>query len=148
MPSKLDYADYSLNFEPLYRDVRGIELQDKAKQDLLKSKLKEIALSSFYDFTNAHHAHKNLTAEEINSLQKLASNHDLIIQKSDKGNSVVLLDKNVYTERIEVILSDKSKILPLMGGKIKPGKELQFIDEEENKIRKFLSTLLKSGKIS
>ena len=148
LPTKLNYADYCLNYELLFRDVCGVKMEDKAKEDFLKCKMKEIALSSLYDFNNTQHKHDNLTVEEFASLKKLASNNNLIIQKSDKGNSVVLLDKNAYIERIENLLSDTTKFLPLMGDRISPGKELQYIEREEKKIRIFLKKLFKEGKIS
>ena len=112
LPTKLNYADYCLNYELLFRNVCGVKMEDKAKEDFLKCKMKEIALSSLYDFNNTQHKHDNLTVEEFASLKKLASNNNLIIQKSDKGNSVVLLDKNAYIERIENLLSDTTKFLP------------------------------------
>lgn len=86
--------------------------------------------------------------DEFDSLEALASNRDLIIQKSDKGNAIVLLDKNVYINRMLDILKDNSKFKLLSPGVIKPGKELQFIDKEEDKVRSFLKKLHQYGKIS
>ena len=43
----------------------------------------------------------------------MSANNDLIIQKSDKGNSVVLLNRNDYIKRLNEMLSDSSKFKKL-----------------------------------
>ena len=59
--------------------------------------------------------------QEQVALKGLSTNKDLI-QKSDKGNSVVLLNRNYYFKQINEILYDKSfKKLD-----IRPGKEIRF----------------------
>lgn len=147
-PKKLNYADYCLNFEILFRDIMKLDMNNNANEDFIKTKLKEAALSSFENFNNDHTSHNNLSKDEFDSLEALASNRDLIIQKSDKGNAIVLLDKNVYINRMLDILKDNSKFELLSPGVIKPGKELQFIDKEEDKVRSFLKKLHQYGKIS
>ena len=42
-------------------------------------------------------------------MQNLSTNTNLVIQKSDEGNSVVNLDKDVYIKHIESLLSDEAK---------------------------------------
>ena len=145
---KLNYADYCINFELLYRDVLKLNMNDKAKEDFIKTKLKEAALSSYYNFNNHSHNDDSLTTDEFNALETLANKRDLIIQKSDKGNSIVLSDKKVYLERMLDIVSDASKFMCLSPSIIKPGKELQYIDKHEEKLRIFLIKLLNSGKIT
>ena len=44
------------------------------------------------------------------ALRGLSANKDLIIQKSDKGNSVAFLNKNDYIKRMNKMLSDSKKI--------------------------------------
>ena len=43
------------------------------------------------------------------ALKDLIENRDLVIQKADKGNTVVILNKNDYISKLKVILSDSSK---------------------------------------
>lgn len=148
-PKKLNYADYCINFELLFRDVLKLQIDDKAKEDFVKTKLKEVAISSFYNFNYSHNNKDNsLSSEEFSALETLGGKRDLIIQKSDKGNSVVLLDRNVYLERMEQIVSDTNKFLLLTPNVIKPGCELQYIDKHEEKVRRFLKKLLQANKIS
>lgn len=146
-PEKLNYADYCLNFELFYRDISYLNL-DSATKDFIKSKLKDVALSSFYEYNDTGHIPDNLSKNEFACLQKLASNRDIIIQKSDKGNSIVILDNISYVERILEILNDNSKFVKLTDKNIQNNKELQFIDKHEEKIRVFLKKLLVSNKIS
>ena len=136
-PSKLNYANYCLNFELLYRDIQKLGIEDKSKDDFVKSKLKEIALSSYYDYNNKNNKPDNLSNEEFSSLQNLAKNNDIIVQKSDKGNSVILIDRITYVERMLEILSDESKFVSLTPNYFVEGKELQYIEKHEQKIRVF-----------
>ena len=45
LPKKTDYADFSLQFELLYRDTLQFNLPSE-KRDLLKNKLKDICFST------------------------------------------------------------------------------------------------------
>ena len=51
----------------------------------------------------------NLSEEEHLTLKDLIKNRDLIIQKADKGNIVVILNENNYISKTKEILSDSSK---------------------------------------
>ena len=52
---------------------------------------------------------QHLSNEEFAVLKNLSVNCNLIIQKADKGISVVLGEKNVYIRHIEKILDDATK---------------------------------------
>ena len=84
-------------FELLYRSTMTTEEKDR-----FKTKLKDIALSSFKLFSDNCKFENNLSAEEINSLKALMRNKDIIIQKADKGNTVVITDKDKYIEGVNV----------------------------------------------
>ena len=45
-PDKLEYLDYLLPFELLYRDIKDLDLPNE-KANFLKAKIKDCALSSF-----------------------------------------------------------------------------------------------------
>ena len=83
-------------FELLYRSTVTTEEKDR-----FKTKLKDIALSSFKLFSDNCKFENNLSAEEINSLKALMRNKD-IIKKADKGNTVVITDKDKYIEGVNV----------------------------------------------
>ena len=52
---------------------------------------------------------RTLSKEEHFALKNLVKNKDLIIQEADKGNTVVILNKNDYSLKMKKILSDTSK---------------------------------------
>ena len=67
------------------------------------------------------------------AINNLIDNKNIIIQKADKGNTVVLTDKSVYLEGMKDILSDESKFKKL---EIRIGDEIQclkyILDLERN----------------
>ena len=93
-PKQLKYADYLVHVELFYRDIRNLEILSNEDPDFVKAKTKETALSSFRQFNK--NAQQNLSKEELAALTNLSKNKDIVIQKSDKGNSVVIVDKNTY----------------------------------------------------
>ena len=75
--------------------------------DFVKTKIKDAALSSFR-FYNTN-VPQNLSDEEFTALENLSKNNNLVVQKADKGNSVVLVDRDVYVNYMENILKDQTK---------------------------------------
>ena len=107
---KLNYWDYLTPFELLFRDAAKLPVSDNILERL-KVEIKREAFSSYdnYSFWDE----LNISKEEHVALKGLSANNDLIIQKSDKGNSVVLLNRNDYIKRLNEILSDSSKFKKL-----------------------------------
>ena len=60
----------------------------------------------------------NVTPDELKALKDLSSYKE-IIQKADKGNSVVILNKCDYLKRMSEMLLDIDKLKKL---NVKPGK--------------------------
>ena len=75
--------------------------------DFAKAKTKEAALASYRSYNN--NVPKNLSKEEFIALQNLSKNKDLIIQKSDKGNSAVIVQREDHLKKLNDILSDQKK---------------------------------------
>ena len=50
----------------------------------------------------------SLSETELQASDSLLQNKD-IIQKADKGNTIVIIDKDVYKKKMKVIISDRSK---------------------------------------
>ena len=87
----LDHADYLLQFELFFRDIRNLDILSNEDLDFVKAKTKETAFSFYRSYNN--NVPQNLSKEEFIALQNLSKNKDLIIQKSDKGNSVVIVQR-------------------------------------------------------
>ena len=96
-PKKINYADYMTPFELLFRKVKDCDIEHH-KLDILKVDLKRIAYASFnrYNFLRE----LNLSLPEFQALENLSSNKDIVIHKSDKGNSVVIVDKKDYKKNL------------------------------------------------
>ena len=49
----------------------------------------------------------------LESLENLRKNPDIIIKKSDKGKSVIILDKKVYLEKMSELPDENKQFLKL-----------------------------------
>ena len=86
-------------FELLHRRHVDLSMTTEEK-DRLKTKLKDIALSSFKLFSENCKVENNLSTDGINSLKALMRNKN-ITQKADKGNTIVITDKEKYIEGVK-----------------------------------------------
>ena len=124
-----------LSFELLFRDINKTEMPNEGKE-FIKSRLKESAFTSF----RSHNCYSeiNLTKNERLALNNLSNNKSIIIQKSDKGNSFVLLDKDKYLEGMYKILNGNTKFeMP----QFDYDKELSYVLNLEKKIIIFVKDL-------
>ena len=80
-----------LPFELLYRDIKSEEVPSE-KLKILKNKLLDTATSSYAKIKRCR-IKSNLSIDEAKALKNLTKQKDIIIQKADKGNNVVILDK-------------------------------------------------------
>ena len=142
-PKTLEYADYLLPFGLLYHDVHNLDITNE-KKEVLKTRIKDCAFSSF-NSNNENGAPLNLTPEELTALKSLSKNKNLIIQKSDKGNSIDIIDKSDYLEKMRNILSDSSKFTQVS---IAEDKQMNFIVNVEKHITDLLKDLKNSKVIS
>ena len=69
------------------------------KITVLKTSIKDCAFSLFNPH-NENGAPSNLTPEDFEALKSLSKNKNLIIQKTDKVNSIVTIDKNDYLRKM------------------------------------------------
>ena len=76
-------------------------------QNFLKVKSKEAARSSYRTYNNNVPWH--LSESEIIALQNLFKK-DLMIQKSDNGNSVVIIGRQDYIKKMNILIDQKKFI--------------------------------------
>ena len=145
LPKNLNYADYCVNFELLFRSLRFDKNLGTDTLEFIRTRIKDVALSSFRDFKSNSIEDNNLTKDEQLALKNLAAKKDLVIQKSDKGNSIVILNKPDYKNKVLDIILDSEKFKKVH---ILPGKEIRFMLNQEKRFKTILSTLHKEGKIS
>ena len=87
--------------------IRNLDILSNEDLDFAKAKTKEAALASYRSYNN--NVPQNLSKEEFTALQNLSKNKDLIIQKSDKGNSAVIVQREDHLKKLNDILSDQKK---------------------------------------
>ena len=46
--------------------------------------------------------------QKLEALDRLSKNKNLLVQKADKGNCVVLVDRDIYTKHMENIFKDNT----------------------------------------
>ena len=143
-PKQIDHSNFMTEFELLDRSTLNLSMTNE-KKDRFRTKLKDIALSSFKLFRDNCKFENNLSAVEINSLKALMRNKDIIIQKADKGNTVVITDKEKYIEGVKHAISDSNKFVQL---NITPDKYLNYIINVEKKFKQLFKDLLDNDKIS
>ena len=142
-PKQLKYADYLVHFELFYRDIRNLEILSNEDLDFVKTKTKETALSSFRKYNK--NSQQNLSKEELAALTNLSKNKDIVIQKSDKGDSVVIVDKDTYVKRMKNLLSDQRKFEKVT---LKNDGFLNFVVNQEKCIDTIFKKLVDSDSMS
>ena len=108
--------DYLAPYELIFRKVKNLSVEDNILEKI-KFDLKKICFSSLARYTIEDKI--NMTKEEMQVLRDLSSREHIIIQKADKRNSIVILNKSDYVKKMKEILSDISKFKKL---NVKPGK--------------------------
>ena len=86
-----------------YRDIRNLQVLSAEDLDFIKTKTRDIALSSIRTYNN--NVPQHLSKGEFDAIKNLSQNKQIVIQKSDKGNSIVIIDRVKYIEKMENFLS-------------------------------------------
>ena len=109
----------------------------------MKTITKETALSSFRQYNK--NRQQNLSKEELAALTNLSKNKDIVIQKSGKGNSAVVVDKDTYIKRMENLLSDQRKFEKVT---LKNDAFPNFVVNQEKRIDTIFKDLVDSNSMS
>ena len=94
-PGLIEYSEFLLPFELFFRDIKRGDLYNE-DMSLIQTRLLDIALTSYQNVFSDRDLPENLTSSEFKALKRLSKNKDIVIQKADKGNAVVILDKCSY----------------------------------------------------
>ena len=78
------------------------------QKECVKSRLWHSAYSSFKQVSRT--SEKNLSREEVKALNNLVKNKALVIQKADKGNNIVIINRSDYISKLSKILEDTLSI--------------------------------------
>ena len=102
-PLKLSKTDILTSFETINRFMC---------QNLLENENNGLMCAEVTKMANAYHANYKPGKSDIKKhaiLKKLRANKNIVITKPDKGNSVVILDRDVYDNCMLNILNDNTK---------------------------------------
>ena len=105
----------------------------------------KIAFTSYSAFNKDNSLPSNLSKNEFESLCKLKNENNLVIQKADKGNTIVILDKDYYLKSVETLMKDSSKFKNIP---IAPDKDLNYITNSEKRVTDLLKKLKNKNIIS
>ena len=125
----------------LFREITSLDIGDFNKE-CVKSRLRDSAYSSF---KVSRISDKNLSREEVKALNNFVKNKDLVIQKADKGNNVIVLNRSDYISKLGKILEDTSKFKRV---NIEERKALNNLIHMEEQIIRLLKSLEDQGEIS
>ena len=103
----IDNLKHLVDFELFYGNVDNLKILLGDNLDYIKTKIKDLALTSLLNYSVITPQH--LSNEEFEGLKNLSAIWNSIIQKGDKGNPVVLVEKDVYIRNIEKILDNATK---------------------------------------
>ena len=125
-----------LPFELLYRDIKSEEVPCE-NLTILKNIFLDTATSSNAKIKSCR-IKSDLSISESKAQRNLTKQKDIIIQKVDKGNTIVILDKESNIEKTKELLSDTS-IFECY--EIPPDKHLNFVINSQDKIKNILKNL-------
>jgi hypothetical protein len=141
-PKKLNYGDFLMPFEVLYKQMFNSLKSDHSsdKTDPVCASMKAASLDCFYSYDPK--IEQNLSVDEYKALKSLLEQESIVIQKSDKGNSVVILNKSDYVSRMNELLADETKFREI---RLSEGGDYNFIINQELRISKALRKLKNNG---
>ena len=100
----IEYSEFLLPLELLFRDIKCEDLWNE-DMSVIEARLIDTALTSYRNFSSDRKPPQNLTTSEYNALKCLSKNKEIVIQKADKGKTLVILDKCSYISVTEKIVN-------------------------------------------
>ena len=88
---------------------------------------------------------KNFSKEELKALDNSVKNKDIVIQKVDKGNNVVILNRSDYISKLSKILENTSKFKRL---NVKQAEDSNHLIYMAKRMISLLKSLEHQGEIS
>ena len=103
----MEYSSSLAEYEILYRSNTDLSITSEGREHF-KAKLKDIALFS-YKLLNYNCKYENyFSSEELISLKAVMRNKNFVIQKADKSNTVIIIDKGKYIQGVKNVISNCS----------------------------------------
>ena len=103
-PDKIRKSEIFITFEKIHRSFLN-NLKSEETKSQIKAHLSYLANSYFYNYKPS-----SRILRQHRVLRNLRKNKDIIITKPDKGNGIVILDRKLYDNAIQEIISDTTKL--------------------------------------
>ena len=126
----------------LFRYINSLEVSNHNKE-CLKSRLRDRAYTSFKQVSKI--SEKNLSKEEAKALNNLVRNKYIVIQKADKGNNIIILNRSDYISKPSKVLKNTPKFKRV---NIEEQRALNDFIHMEERIIRLLESLEDQGEIS
>ena len=110
---KINHISYFSSFESLVGNLKPyITVTEKSFEEFC-SKIKYLALNFYEQFSYKDIINPIIKKEDIHSLKKLAQDSSIIISRPDKGKGTVILNKTDYINKMNNIVNDSTKFIPV-----------------------------------
>ena len=106
---KIDFFKYFLSFERLYKTLSSLEPYNVNNNVNLKSSLHNLSMKLFYNFKPFKVFSPFFSKQDFKILRDLSKDDNITICRPDKGRGVVIVDKEVYINKMESLLNDTTK---------------------------------------
>ena len=139
--TKLKFNRYFLSFESLVNRLKQQIILPGKDFAFMVKQIQSTAYKFFFNFKSVECP--IFTRDDINILKNLGKKRDVVISKPDKGNGVVIQNREDYVEKMSAILDDATKF-----------RKMQNTDPyhrnilNEDKINRLLANLKKGNFIS
>ena len=126
----------------VHRDMKTMDVPS-SDFDIINVALKEYTYNSFQKYKFLKEL--NLSRDEYNALKNLSSLKNIIVQKSDKGKSVVLMNHDDYINRMETLIPNQVKFHKLL---VPENKDYNFMVKEKRLVDNVLDTFYEKNVIT
>ena len=92
---KIEYSKFLLPFKLLFRDIKS-KSESSVNLAGVKARLQDTVFTSYSAFNKDNSSPSNISKDEFESLCKLKNENNLVIQKADKGNTIVIFDRLLF----------------------------------------------------
>ena len=107
-PLKANDIEVQTVFDMCYNKFKDLPINERLySKECFKKKFSEYAYTYCQKFDNRNE--RNLTDEEVRGLSELKRDQSIVIVKANKGNCLVILQKDYYIRELENLLSDTSR---------------------------------------
>ena len=139
---KPNYFRYFLAFESFIIRLKSLSLMRNCNFNDVVRNVKTIACKYYHGFKSSKVFSPIFTKGDFDILKKLGRCKDIVICKPDKGRGVVLMDKNDYVNKMNVILNDHTKFTRCSNDDV-----FSIVLKCEDQVIRFLKKLVSLGSI-